>query len=278
MVSASVNVSDHSLTSKGDPAPKRLGLAFGPGLVWRLASFAMVFGLWEIAGRIPISLAFPPFSAVLTALVQLLLNGDLVRAYADTLPPLLIGLAIVAATGVGLGVAMGLARPVEWIFYPIMVILQTAPVAAIIPLITYVYGIGMSAKVIAVLILSAPMVVLNSFTGIRHTNQSLLDMCRSFMGTRWQTVTKIVLPHASGMIFAGLRLGVSGGFIGIVLAELLITPTGIGDVISYNRSVARYAEMYAAIMSVIVLATAVLTILQRIEQALFGIYNAEAVH
>ena len=35
------------------------------------------------------------------------------------------------------------------------------------------------------------------------------------------------------MIFAGLRLGVAAGFIGVVLAELLITPTGIGDLITY---------------------------------------------
>ena len=47
------------------------------------------------------------------------------------------------------------------------------------------------------------------------------------------------------MIFAGLRLGVAAGFIGVVLAELLITPTGIGDLITYHRAVADYAEMYA---------------------------------
>lgn len=248
------------------------------GLVWRLASFALVFGIWELAGRAPVSLAFPPFSSVLSAFVRLLLNGELLRAYADTLPALIVGLAVVTVTGVALGVAMGLARFVEWMFHPIMVILQTAPVAAVIPLITYIYGIGMTAKVIAVLILSAPMVVLNSYCGIRNTNQSLLDMCRSFMGTRWQMITKIILPHASGMIFAGLRLGVSGGFIGIVLAELLITPTGIGDVISYYRSVARYAEMYAAIVSVIALATVVLSLLQRAEHKFFGAQHAEPAH
>ena len=53
------------------------------------------------------------------------------------------------------------------------------------------------------------------------------------------------------MIFAGLRLGVAAGFIGVILAELLITPTGIGDLITYHRSVAEYAEMYAAVFSII---------------------------
>ncbi|WP_420225607.1 ABC transporter permease [Pigmentiphaga litoralis] len=238
-------------------------------LLWKLASFAIFFGLWEIAGRIPISLAFPPFSKVVVAMFNLLASGELIKAYANTLPPLIAGLVITAVLGVACGIAMGLSRLTEWALYPAMVIMQTAPMAAIIPLITFLYGIGITAKIIAVVILSLPMVTMNCYSGIRQTNASLLEMTRSFMGTRRQQVTKIILPHASGMIFAGLRLGISGGFIGIVLAELLITPTGIGDTISYYRSVARYPEMFAAIVSIIVLATLVLTSLQLIERRVF---------
>lgn len=239
-------------------------------LLWKLASFALFFGLWEIAGRIPISLAFPPFSKVAVAMFQLLASGELIKAYGNTLPPLIAGLVITAVVGVVCGIAMGLSRLTEWALYPAMVIMQTAPMAAIIPLITFLYGIGVTSKIIAVVILSLPMVTMNCYSGIRQTNASLLEMTVSFMGTRRQQVTKIILPHASGMIFAGLRLGISGGFIGIVLAELLITPTGIGDTISYYRSVAKYAEMFAAILSIIVLATLVLTALQLVERRVFA--------
>ncbi len=47
------------------------------------------------------------------------------------------------------------------------------------------------------------------------------------------------------MMFAGIRLGVAEGFSGVVLAELLITPTGIGDLITYHRSIANFGHMYA---------------------------------
>lgn len=237
---------------------------------WRILSFVLVFGIWEVAGRAPVSLAFPPFSAVAAALVGLTLDGELLRAYSDTLPPLLIGISLVSIGGVSAGIAMGLLRPVEWLFYPLLVVMQTAPMAAIIPLITQFYGVGMAAKVLAVVIVSMPLVVLNSYKGIRDTSISLLEMCRSFMGSKWQEITKIILPSASAMIFAGLRLSISGGFIGIVLAELLITPTGIGDLISYNSSISHYAEMYAAIVSIVLLATFTLTLLQRLERRLFG--------
>jgi NitT/TauT family transport system permease protein len=141
--------------------------------------------------------------------------------------------------------------------------------AAIIPLLTYMYGIGLTSKVLAVIMLAAPVIVMNSYKGIRNTNPSLLQMCRSFQGTRSQEVVKIVLPSAAGLIFTGLRLGLAMGFIGIVIAELLITPTGIGDLITYNSSVADYPKMFAAIASIVAVAAVSLYALQRLESRLF---------
>ena len=59
------------------------------------------------------------------------------------------------------------------------------------------------------------------------------------------------------------------GFIGAILAELKITPTGVGDIISYSRSVADYPSMYAAIFSIIALAVLFLNLLERLENVLF---------
>jgi NitT/TauT family transport system permease protein len=110
---------------------------------------------------------------------------------------------------------------------------------------------------------------MNSYKAVRNVSPSLVDMSRAFMGTRRQQVFKVILPAASPMMFAGIRLGVAEGFSGAVLAELLITPTGIGDLITFNRSVARFPEMYAAIVSIVAFAVIAVTLLQRLETVLF---------
>jgi NitT/TauT family transport system permease protein len=79
----------------------------------------------------------------------------------------------------------------------------------------------------------------------------------------------VILPSASPLIFVGLRLGCASGFIGIILAELLITPTGIGDIISYSQSVADYDKMYAAIFSIIVSSVLFIELLEKFEQVMF---------
>jgi ABC-type nitrate/sulfonate/bicarbonate transport system permease component len=96
-----------------------------------------------------------------------------------------------------------------------------------------------------------------------------VEMSNAFLASRWQRVWKVVIPAGSGLMFAGLRLGLAQGFTGAVLAELIITPTGIGDLITYNRSIADYPAMFASILSIIVVASVTVTLLQRVELRLF---------
>ncbi|MEM7774198.1 MAG: ABC transporter permease [Pseudomonadota bacterium] len=235
------------------------------GFQLRLLSVIALFGAWEIAGMVPISVAFPTFSATMVALVEMIANGRIISAYAETLKPLALGVGISAFFGVAIGVSMGLNKLFRWFWEPIFVVLQASPVAALIPLITYAYGIGLTAKTVAVIILAAPIIVLNTYKAVGNASPMLIQMCRSFQGTRLQEIWKIIIPNAAPVIFAGLRLGVAAGFIGVILAELLITPTGIGDVISYNRSIAEYAHMYAAVFSIIVFSAVMVGLLEQVE-------------
>ena len=238
-------------------------------LIWRIFSFLLVFSIWEIAGRADISIAFPPFSEVALAFFPMIFSGEFLEAYADSLPPLLIGLSITIIGGVIIGISIGLARSAEWFVMPLLIIFQTAPVSALIPMLTYIYGISDTSKVVAIVILGMPLVALNSYKGIQATNPSLLEMSESFLASRLNTILFVILPSAQKMIFAGLRLGISGAFIGIVLAELLITPTGIGDLITYNRFIARYDKMFASIVSILVIAGLTLGLMRVLEEWLF---------
>ena len=258
------------LLSKEKPEIKSVKVGKKTNLLfWRLVSFFLVFLIWELAGRSDMSIAFPPFTQVAAAFSSMVYSGEFIKAYADSLPPLLTGLAITIIGGVIIGISIGLARSAEWFIMPLLIIFQTAPVTALIPMLTYIYGISDTAKVVAIVILGMPLVALNSYKGIQATNPSLLEMSESFMASRFDTILFVILPSAQKMMFAGLRLGVSGAFIGIVLAELLITPTGIGDLITYNRFIARYDKMFATIVSILLVAGLTLGLMRILEDWLF---------
>lgn len=215
------------------------------------------------------SYSFPTFVETITAFWVLLLDGTMFVAYGETLKPLVVGVLISAFLGIGIGLTIGLSKKFDWLLSPVFVVMQTAPLAALIPLLVMIYGIGLTSKVFVVCIMAMPVIVLNTSGAVRNTPASIIEMGQAFLGTKRDIILKIILPAASPIIFAGLRLGVSAGFIGAILAELKITPTGVGDIISYSRSIADYPSMYAAIMSIILLAVIFLNVLERIENFLF---------
>jgi ABC-type nitrate/sulfonate/bicarbonate transport system permease component len=251
------------------PAAGWLRRVVSHSLVLRLVSILAVLAGWEIAGRVPISPSFPTFLDTAEATVGMLADGSLIKALAITLVPLAIGIVISALVGVGAGVAMGLSRRIEWLGVPVFIVLQAAPLAALIPLIILAYGIGITTKVLIVCVMALPVIVLNSFKAVRHTPAALIEMGRSFLGTQRQLIFKVILPSAAPVIFAGLRLGVASGFVGAVLAELLVTPTGVGDIITYNQSIAEYPKMYGAIAAVIAVSVLFIEVLEWIELRYF---------
>ncbi len=235
----------------------------------KFLSAVIVFGSWEIAGRIPVSYAFPTFLESMLALVNLTLDGTIFTAYAETLKPLVIGICISTVLGIGLGLWIGLSAKFDWLFSPIFIVMQAAPLAALIPLLVMAYGIGITSKVFVVCIMAMPVIVLNTSGAVRNTPSSLKEMGKSFLASDYEIILKIIIPAASPIIFSGLRLGVSAGFIGAILSELKITPTGVGDIITYSRSIADYPSMYAAIFSIIALAVLFLNLLEKVETYLF---------
>ena len=84
-------------------------------------------------------------------------------------------------------------------------------------------------------------------------------------------VLHVPLPPSVAPLF--MQIDVAGaltwGFIGVILAELLITPTGIGDLISYNQSVAEYPAMYAAIVSIVLASVLFIGLIEFVEKTFF---------
>ena len=255
--------------SPGAPETGKSILLPSRALILKLVSALVLFGAWEIAGRIPISLAFPTFLESMQALFRMAADGTLWVAYAETLQPLAVGVVISAVLGIAIGLWVGLNDFFDWLFSPIFIVMQTAPLAALIPLLVLAYGIGLTSKVLVVCIMAMPVIVLNTAGAVRNTPESMKEMGKSFLASDLSIILKIVIPAASPVIFAGLRLGVSAGFIGAILAELKITPTGVGDIITYSRSIADYPRMYAAIFSIILLAVLFLNLLEKTEALLF---------
>ena len=108
-------------------------------LLLKLLSAVLLFGAWEVAGRIPVSFAFPTFLESMASLWRMFGDGTMLEAYAETLQPLVVGVAISAVLGIGIGLWVGLNNFFDWLFSPIFIVMQAAPLAALIPPVSYTH-------------------------------------------------------------------------------------------------------------------------------------------
>jgi NitT/TauT family transport system permease protein len=234
-------------------------------LVLRSASVVGFLLAWEWAARVPISFNFPSPLATLTALVALLGSGALLTATLTSIQSLLLGFGAAVLLGVPSGLVMGVVRPVGRVGRVYLDLLIALPTAALIPLVILSFGINVVSSAVIVFVFSAPFVAMNAYGGVRDVRPRLTEMAQSFDASRVQLFARIILPSALPMILAGIRYGLSRAFVGLIVAELLLSPFGLGRLIMASRSMFEHDRMFATVLWTLLLAAAALAALARLE-------------
>jgi NitT/TauT family transport system permease protein len=231
----------------------------------RGASVVAFLLLWEWAARVPISFNFPSPGATLTALLALLRSGALLTATLTSGQSLLLGMGAAVLVGVPLGLVMGVVAPVGRVGRVYLDLLIALPTAALIPLVILSFGISIASSAVIVFVFSAPFVTMNAYGGVRDVRPRLVEMARSFDASWGQLFARIVLPSALPMILAGVRYALSRAFVGLIVAELLLSPFGLGRLIMTARSMFEHDRMFATVLWTLLMAGAALAGLARLE-------------
>ena len=234
----------------------------------RAASVVGFLLLWEWAARAPISFNFPSPWATLSALLALLGSGALLTATLTSIQSLALGFGAAVLLGVPLGLLMGLVRPVGRVARVYLDLLIALPTAALVPLVILTVGINVLSSAVIVFAFSAPFVAMNAYGGVRDVRPRLMEMARAFDASWPQLFARIVLPSATPMILAGIRYALSRAFVGLIVAELLLSPFGLGRLIMTSRSMFEHDRMFATVLWTLLLSGAALTALARVEARL----------
>lgn len=231
-----------------------------------IISVAVFLGVWQIVGsRVdPILLATP--SATAKALWDLLTSGQLAPAFGTAMGDLATGYALAAVVGIAAGVVIGRSVVIERVFNPYINFFQATPLIALVPLIVIWFGVGFEARVSVTFMLAVWSIIINTATGVKETPASLIDVGRVYKLNRWQVVAKVALPNAIPNIFAGLRIALGKALIGMVIAQMEISVTGLGGLVINYGNAFKTAYLLAAVFTasiVGVLAAAALEMIRR---------------
>lgn len=222
-------------------------------IFFQVLVFIMFILIWEISSRLGVidEFLFSSPSSIGKLLFQYLLNNELFKHLGISVLETLIGLII--GTLIGLLVAVGLwwNRTIAKILDPFLVVLNALPKTALAPILIIWAGTGIKGIVVVAMSISLILTIITAYLDFTQIEEEKIKMLKSFKATKWQILTKLVLPSNYPNIISIVKINIGLTWVGVIVGEFLVSRAGIGYLIVYGSQV---FKMDLVMMGVIVLA------------------------
>ena len=161
-----------------------------------------------------------------------------------------IGLAISIALGFLLAIVMSQAKVAERAMFPYLVTLQAIPILALVPLISFWFGTGRTARVIVCVIISLFPIIVNTLFGLQSAERGMHDLFTLHGASRATRLRKLMFPAALPAIFAGLRISAGLSVIGAIVGDFFfgLGEVGIGQLLRRYANQLQGEELLAAVI------------------------------
>ena len=242
-----------------EAASRRSAAAYRRSVIGlRFAILFALLGCWELAARTGwIDAFFYSYpSAIATRLWELVTEGtdeaSLWYHLWVTIEESLIGFVSGSVFGVAFGVLLGRNRRASDVLSVYIKVLNAVPRVVLAPIFILLFGFGLWSKVALSFVMVFFVVFSNAFQGVREADRAMIANAQILGAKPWALTRHVVIPSAMSWIFASLHISLSFAIVGAIVGEFIGARYGIGFIIQTARGVHDTAEMYAAIVIIVV--------------------------
>lgn len=201
-----------------------------------MASLLIWAVLWEIVGRLDMTILLPPLSSIILRMVEIVPTASFQKAFLETAQAFLAGTLFAIVIGIPVGVLMGKNVFIDRLLLPWVNMFLSAPLTALVPVLMVLFGIGVQTVIITTTLFAVWIIVLDSRAGVKQISPSLVEMAQSFGASPLAAFRKIYIWAALPEILAGVRIGMIRAVKGVIIGQLLVSIVGFG----------RLFELYSA--------------------------------
>jgi sulfonate transport system permease protein len=211
---------------------------------------ALLLALWEALSRFGVAPPnlLPAPSAVLRALRDLWLGGELWGHIEITLLRVLLGFLLGTAVATVLGALTGSSPLWRRLLDPTLQALRSIPSIAWVPIFILWLGIFEASKVTLIAVGAFFPVYLQTMAGIQQVDRKLVEVARMHGYGGVALVRRVLLPATLPAYITGLRGGLGLAWMFVVAAELMGASEGLGFLLLDGQQTGRPANILAAIL------------------------------
>lgn len=204
-------------------------------LLYPLAAFIFLIGIWEISSRFFADYLFilPAPSAIVARIIEKP-ERFLFHTFI-TLSEMLLGATLAFFASFPLALGMYRWQSARLVLQPLFVFIQCIPMFALAPIMVMWFGWGYTAIIVPTALMIFFPLTINIYQGLKSTPTSYIEYFKINQATPWQIFIKLQLPWAVPHLFSGLRVAAAVAGIGAVAGEWAGAQSGLGILMLESR-------------------------------------------
>ncbi len=225
----------------------------------RLMVIVAAIGALELAcqaGFIHHRVVIPP-SEMASALAALLASGAISADIERTLGVIAVVITLSIVLGFAAGLVIHALPRLREALDPFFATYYAVPIFIFYPVLIAIFGLSPMPIVVIGVATAMVAMIIATLNGLDRMPRVLTKVARVHRLGRVATALTLQLPAAAPYLFTGVKLSVSYGFIAVIAAEFILSPAGLGRDISDAYTDFNNRKMYALILFLLIIATAV---------------------
>jgi NitT/TauT family transport system permease protein len=231
-----------------------------------IGALLLFFAAWDLATLKTAALPLPYFPGpdkvfgVFATETQMLLTSVL-----HSLRLLFTGYLIGAVLGLVTGVAIGWSSRIHYWVNPVFKFIGPIPATAWVPIAMNVLPTSFAAGVFLIALSVWFSVTFMTSSGVSGVKNSYFEVAKTLGAGRWTQIFRVAIPAAYPLIFIGFFMGLGMSFATLIVSEMLGVEAGLGYFILWAQGWGEYAKVYAALIVIAILFSALIALLFKIK-------------
>ncbi len=194
--------------------------------------------LWEVLANMEVIDSFITSkpSEILKTFINLSSNDlwlHLKVTFIETITGFLVGIFL----GTFIAIILWWSDFLSEVSEPFLVVLNSLPKVALGPIIIVWAGAGTNAIILMAVLISLVVTIMEILNGFIETDKDKIKMAKTFNCTKFQLLTKIIIPANISTFINSLKINIGLSLVGVITGEFLVSKAGLGYLIVYGGQV-----------------------------------------
>lgn len=197
--------------------------------------------------------AVPSPMGVLERFVDLIQNGTLLEATANSLLRGIGRYAMAVIIGIILGILLNHFKYLQKNLKPIVLGIQTLPSVCWVPFSILWFGLSTKAILFVVVMGAAFGISISVDNAIKNIQPIYVKAALTMGASKWQLYRRVIFPAALPELVSGLKQGWSFAWRALMSGEVMTTSIGLGQTLITGRDLADINQVMLVMLVIIII-------------------------